>query len=132
MQELEPGVYSIHFGDQRLLDGRIRDTMQRRTPDVPLLRRIVEYKHPEHLRSPCIHSRDVLESACQQVTLQLTHLQAIFVLVPDPGTSAQGILRSCAPRYPVLSHVCKTKNTLLVAQVLCDSHSSCSNSAVLR
>ena len=68
MQELKPGIYSIHFGDQRLLEGRIRDALQRRTPDVPLLRRIVEYQHPEHLCSPSIHCQDVLESACQQVT----------------------------------------------------------------
>ena len=64
-------MYSIPFGDQRLLDGRIQDAMQRRTPDVPLLRRIVEYQHPEHLCSPSTlgaeDSQDTLDSACQKV-----------------------------------------------------------------
>ncbi|CAL5219898.1 g1823 [Coccomyxa viridis] len=75
-EELEPGVYSIHFGDQRLLEGRIQATMQRCMPDVPMLKSIVGYQHPEHLRSPSLlnseSSQDTLDCACHQV---LTALQ---------------------------------------------------------
>ena len=75
MQELEPNVYSIPFGDQRLLEGRKQDVMQRYTPDVPLLKRIVEYQHPEHLRSPSPmggdRSQDMLDTACHQVRKQM-------------------------------------------------------------
>ena len=71
MQELEPGVYSIPFGDQRLLEGEIQDIMQRCTQDAPLLKRIVEYQHPEHLCSPSPiggeSNQDALDTACQQV-----------------------------------------------------------------
>ena len=72
LQELEPATYSIHFGDPRLLDGRIQDVMQQHAPGAPLLKRTLEYQHPEHLcsassldDSDCQAER--LDSACQQV-----------------------------------------------------------------
>ena len=71
-QELEPGIYSIRFGDPRLLEGRIQDAMERYTACAPLMKRLVEYQHPEHLRGTSSNDKeqgevDRLESACEQV-----------------------------------------------------------------
>lgn len=84
-QELEPGVYSIDFGDQRLLEGRIQDIMQRCMPDVPLLKRIVEYRHPEHLRSPSLmnSSQNTLDSACHQVWRHLQITSSLMLCSND-------------------------------------------------
>ena len=71
-QELEPGIYSIRFGDPRLLEGRIQDAMERHTACSPLMKRLVEYQHPEHLRGTSCNDKeqgevDKLENACGQV-----------------------------------------------------------------
>ena len=71
LQEVEPGCYSIAFGDSRLLEGRIQVT-RRHDPKQLSLQRMVEYKHDKHLldcsrSSEAEHQPGNLERACHQV-----------------------------------------------------------------
>ncbi len=71
LQEVEPGCYSIAFGDPRLLEGRIQVICRHDSKQLHL-QRIVEYKHDQHLldcsrSSGAEHQPGDLERACQQV-----------------------------------------------------------------
>ena len=71
LQEVEPGCYSIAFGDARILEGRIQ-VIRRHDPRQLSLQRIAEYKHDKHLldytkSSGAEHQPGNLERACQQV-----------------------------------------------------------------
>ncbi|CAK0764618.1 hypothetical protein CVIRNUC_003176 [Coccomyxa viridis] len=70
-QEVEPGCYSIAFGNPRLLEGRIQVICRHDSKQLHL-QRIVEYKHDQHLldcsrSSGAEHQPGDLERACQQV-----------------------------------------------------------------
>lgn len=52
IQEVEPGVYSICFGDSRLLEGRASGALQRHAWTDPLLYELAAYQRPSCLISP--------------------------------------------------------------------------------
>lgn len=71
LQEIEPGYYSMDFGDGQLLEGTIR-VSRRHDPKGLSVPRIVEYKHDVHLldssrSSRAEHQPGDLNRACQQV-----------------------------------------------------------------
>ena len=71
LQEVEPGYYSIAFGDARLLEGRLQVT-RRHDPKGLSLQHIVEYRHDAHLLDSsrsyvAEHQPSERDRACQQV-----------------------------------------------------------------
>ncbi len=51
-QEVEPGIYSVCFGDSRLLEGRASGSMQRHAWADPLLDNLAAYQRPSSLIAP--------------------------------------------------------------------------------
>lgn len=73
VQEIEPGIYSICFGDSRLLEGRASGVMQRHAWANPLLYELAAYQRPANLIYPLSNQSDneealAFEAAAAQVT----------------------------------------------------------------
>ncbi len=73
VQESEPGIYSIWFGDSRLMEGRASGAMQRHAWAYPLLYELAAYQRPAHLISPLSNESNkdkalAFQAASAQVT----------------------------------------------------------------
>lgn len=74
-QEVEPGMYSICFGDSRMLEGRASVSLQKQPWTNPLLYELAAYQRPASLIFPQLNlSKDATAIAMEAATSQV-HLK---------------------------------------------------------
>ena len=85
VQEIEPGIHSICFGDSRLLEGRASGAMQRHAWADPLLYELAAYQRPANLIYPLSDQTDkeralAIEVSAAQVIHSIDYTASHVVL----------------------------------------------------